>query len=148
MIRAARIEQGKVADLWMVPALDCFGDLYTLVAASDEVVLGANYSNGVFTNPLLPLLTREQIIAQHTRAVQQRLDDFARTRDYESILSATSYVTSSVVKFQNEARHAVIVRDNTWTRYFEILAAVRAGARSMPTLDGLLAELPVLTWPN
>ena len=90
----------------------------------------------------------EQIVAQYTAAVQKHLDDFARTRDYDSILSAATYATSTVPKFAAEGQYAVEARDATWAKCYEVLAAVEAGSSPMPTLDELLAELPVLTWPN
>lgn len=90
----------------------------------------------------------EQIIAQYTAAVQKHLDDFARTRGYDGILSAATYATSTVPKFKAEGQYAVEARDATWAKCYEVLAAVEAGSRPMPTLDELLAELPVLTWPN
>ena len=90
----------------------------------------------------------EQIVAQYTAAVQKRLDDFARTRGYDGILSAATYATSTVPKFAAEGQYAVEARDATWAKCYEVLAAVEAGSSPMPTLDELLAELPVLTWPN
>ncbi len=95
-----------------------------------------------------PPPTPEQIIAQYTDGVQQHLDTFARTRNYDGILSAATYATSQVPKFKTEGQYAVEARDATWAKCYEILAAVEAGSRPMPTLDELLAELPVLTWPN
>lgn len=95
-----------------------------------------------------PPPTPEQIIAQYTAGVQQHLDTFARTRSYDGILSAATYATSQVPKFKAEGQYAVEARDSTWAKCYEILAAVEAGSRPMPTLDELLAELPVLTWPN
>lgn len=95
-----------------------------------------------------PPPTAEQIIAQYTAGVQKRLDDFARARNYDGILSAATYATSQVPKFKAEGQYAVEARDTTWAKCYEILAAVETGSRPMPTLDELLAELPVLTWPN
>ena len=95
-----------------------------------------------------PPPTTEQIIAKHTAAVQKHLDDFARTRNYDSILSAATYATSTNPKFAVEGQYAVEARDATWAKCYEVLAAVEAGSSPMPTLDELLAELPVLTWPN
>ena len=92
--------------------------------------------------------TPEQTIAQYTASVQQHLDTFARTRNYDGILSAATYATSVVPKFKVEGQYAVEARDNTWAKCYEILAAVEAGSRPMPTLDELLAELPVLVWPQ
>lgn len=95
-----------------------------------------------------PPPTPEQIIAQYDAAVQQRLDDFAKTRNYTNIMSAATYATSTVPKFKAEGQYAVEARDATWAKCYEVLAAVETGTRPMPTLDELLAELPVLTWPN
>lgn len=95
-----------------------------------------------------PPPTSEQIISLYTGSVQQRLDTFARTRNYDGILSAATYATSQVPKFKAEGQYAVEARDATWAKCYEVLAAVEAGSRPMPTLDELLAQLPVLTWPN
>lgn len=95
----------------------------------------------------LPKPTPEQIIAGFTAAVQQRLDDFAKTRGYDGILSAATYATSTVPTFAAEGQYAVQIRDATWAKCYEILAAVEAGTRPVPTLDELTAELPVMTWP-
>lgn len=100
--------------------------------------------------PLLqdpPPPTPEQIVAQYTAAVQQRLDDFAKTRGYDGILSAATYATSTVLKFAAEGQYAVQIRDATWAKCYEILAAVQAGERQIPTEAELLAELPTLAWP-
>ena len=90
----------------------------------------------------------EEIIAQYTAGVQKHLDDFAKTRNYDGILSASTYATSVVPKFKAEGQYAVEARDATWAKCYEILAAVEGGTRPMPTMEELIAELPVLTWPN
>jgi hypothetical protein len=95
-----------------------------------------------------PPPTAEQIIAGFTAGVQQHLDTFARTRDYDGILSAATYATSAVPKFKTEGQYAVEARDATWAKCYEVLDAVQSGQRPMPTLEELIAELPVLTWPN
>ena len=94
------------------------------------------------------VLTPAQIDASFTASIQQRLDDFARTRNYDNILSACTYATSTVAKFKAEGQYAVEARDATWTKCYEVLAAVEGGTRPMPTMEELIAELPVLTWPN
>ena len=87
-------------------------------------------------------------LAGYIAEIQKRLDDFARTRNYDGILSAATYATSTVPKFKAEGQYAVEARDATWAKCYEILAAVEGGTRPMPTLEELIAELPVLTWPN
>lgn len=95
-----------------------------------------------------PPPTPEQIIVLYTAGMQKHLDDFARTRNYDGILNAATYATSTVPKFAAEGQYAVEARDATWAKCYEILAAVEDGTRPMPTLEELIAELPVLTWPN
>lgn len=95
-----------------------------------------------------PPPTTEQIIAQYTAGVQKHLDDFAKARNYDGILSAATYATSTVPKFAAEGQYAVEARDATWAKCYEILAAVEGGTRPMPTMEELIAEFPVLTWPN
>lgn len=92
-------------------------------------------------------MTEAEIVAACARAVQQRLDDFAKTRNYDGILSASTYASSAVPQFAAEGQYCVGARDATWAKCYEVLAAVQAGTRTMPTLDELLAELPALAWP-
>jgi hypothetical protein len=81
-------------------------------------------------------------------AIQARLDEFARTRGYDDILSAATYATDPDPQYSCEGQYAVTARSATWRKWFEILAEVAAGQRPMPTVDEALAELPVLEWPS
>jgi hypothetical protein len=93
-------------------------------------------------------LTPEQIVAQYTAAVQKRLDDFARTRGYDGILSAATYAASTVPKFKAEGQYAVEARDATWVKLYQILAEVEAGTRPAPSgYADIEPELPILEWP-
>lgn len=83
-----------------------------------------------------------------TTTTQARLDDFAKTRNYDGILSACTYASSSVLKFATEGQYCVDSRDATWATLYTIMGQVQAGQRPMPTLDEILGELPVLTWPS
>lgn len=88
-------------------------------------------------------------VAEFTTAIQERLDGFARTRNYDSILSACTYATSAVAKFKTEGQACVNLRDATWAAAYDILAKVQAGKRTMPaTLADIEADLPALEWPQ
>lgn len=90
----------------------------------------------------------EYIIAHTTRRVQQRLDVFAQTRNYDGILSAATYATSTVPKFASEGQYAVVARDATWAALYAMMGAVQDGQRAMPTSYAEVeAELPALEWP-
>ena len=87
---------------------------------------------------------QEQIVA----ATQQRLDDFAKTRNYDGILSACTYATSTVPNFKTEGQYCVEARDQTWAKLYEIMDEVQSGVRPPPTgYDDIEPELPVLEWP-
>lgn len=95
-----------------------------------------------------PAPTAAQIEAAFTAAIQQRLDDFARTRNYDSILSACTYATSTVPKFKAEGQACVNLRDATWAAAYTILADVQAGDRPMPaSIADIEADLPAAVWP-
>lgn len=98
--------------------------------------------------PPQPEPTIEELQQQFTDAIQGYLDDFARTRNYDNILSAATYATSTVPKFRAEGQYAVEARDEVWATGYEILDAVIAGRRSIPGLEEVLSELPRLAWPE
>ena len=104
--------------------------------------------------------TAEQIAAEQAaaaqalqagivQATQQRLDDFARTRNYDGILSLCTYATSSVPKFAAEGQYGVEARDATWAKLYAVLAEVEGGTRPMPSgYSDIEGELPALVWPT
>ena len=82
-------------------------------------------------------------------ATQLKLDAFAKSRNYDGILSACTYATSGVPKFQTEGQHAVNCRDATWAKLYEILDEVTLGNRPIPSdFIEIESELPVLEWPE
>ena len=79
---------------------------------------------------------------------QKRLDDFARTRNYDGILSLCTYATSVIPKFKLEGQYGVEVRDATWAKLYTILTEVEAGVRPVPgSFSDIEPELPALAWP-
>jgi hypothetical protein len=99
--------------------------------------------------PAPPPPTPEQIQAAFTAQIQARLDDFAQTRNYDGILSACTYATSSVAKFAAEGQYCVEARDATWAAAYAILDAVLAGERPMPgSIADIAGDLPALSWPS
>lgn len=120
----------------------------TLVSCDDTVKTGWTYENGVFSPPVSPPPTLEEQQAAFTAAVQTYLDSFARTRNYDGIMSAATYATSTVPKFKAEGQYAVEARDAVWAKGYEILDEVLSGQRPMPTIEEVIAELPPLAWPE
>lgn len=88
---------------------------------------------------------QEKVVA----ATQKRLDDFARTRNYDGILSACTYATSTVPKFAAEGQYAVQARDATLAALYALLDEVQAGQRPVPqSFDDVAPLLPELEWPQ
>jgi hypothetical protein len=104
-------------------------------------------------------LTPEEVAANQAAAAQalqdsivsqtqDRLDNFARTRNYDGILSLCTYATSAVPKFQAEGQYGVNARDNTWATLYQILGEVQAGTRPIPSgFADIEPDLPALEWP-
>lgn len=87
---------------------------------------------------------RKEVVA----ATQYRLDQFAATRNYDSILSASTYSASTVESFRAEGLYAVSARDATWAKLYQIMADVQSGSRLLPaSYYEIEGELPVLEWP-
>jgi len=75
-------------------------------------------------------------------AIQNLLDTTAQSLRYDNIMSARSY-TGYVNPFQTEAQTLAVWAANCWVKAGQIEADVVAGPRAMPTVDEVLAELPV-----
>ena len=110
------------------------------------------YINGQFVRkvrPVPPSKSPEEIQKEVTEGTQLRLDTFARTRNYDGILSACTYATSSIPKFQAEGQYCVNARDNTWAALYSILAEVQEGTRPIPSsYADIEGDLPILIWPE
>ena len=80
-------------------------------------------------------------------AVQAHMDAECVEHTYDGILSLCTYATSAVPKFSTEAQAGINWRDACWAYTYLQLDEVKAGNRTAPTVDELLAELPAMVWP-
>lgn len=90
--------------------------------------------------------TEEEIQKMLTDGVQAYMDETAQTRGYDNIHTACSYANSTDEIFKAEGTACLAWRDQVWRKCYDILAEVKAGERPVPTLDEVIAELPVLDW--
>lgn len=88
--------------------------------------------------------TPEEMQAMLTAKVQKYLDTTAQKLGYDSCLSVCSYADTGVAKFDEEGAAFRKWRSAVWAKGYEIVAAVRAGTRSVPTEAELFAELPAI----
>ena len=118
------------------------------IEAPDEVTFGWYLKDGEWIAPAAPERTPEEIHDAIVQQTQQRLDDFAKTRGYDGILSLCTYATSTVPKFASEGQYGVTARDDTWAQLYAIMAEVEAGIRPMPeSFADVEPGLPKLEWP-
>jgi hypothetical protein len=86
--------------------------------------------------------------AAMTSIMQAYLDESAKARGYDGILSLCSYYGSANPQFNTEALAGLAFRDAVWAYGYQVLADVEAGQRTIPAAEELLAELPVIVWPE
>lgn len=98
-------------------------------------------------------VTEESLRQAAVDAVQQTLDNKARTRGYDGILSLCTYAVSSNPKFAAEGQAGVAWRDAAWTALYTYQSQVAAATLPAPTthdeaMVAALARLPGMSWPD
>jgi hypothetical protein len=74
------------------------------------------------------------------------LDQAVSVKQYDSILSATSWTLSNITTYKSEADAAIAYRDSIWSLFYGMVQAVQAGTQAVPTVGEFFASLPPL-WP-
>ena len=87
-------------------------------------------------------------IKNYINVVQAVMDFVAQEKGYDNIFTACTYATSTSERFAAEGQACVTYRDQVWTTCYGILAQVQAGTLPAPTIDALVAALPVMVWPS
>jgi hypothetical protein len=140
-MQAAIIQNGIVTNLIVVDSLDILPGLIDGTGAT----IGDGWDGTTFFK--IPAPTPAPVEADYVNAVQTLLDTTAQTRHYDNILSACTYVGSTVQKFSDEGTACRNWRDAVWAKCYDILAQVEAGTLAQPTVAELLAMLPTIAWP-
>lgn len=79
-------------------------------------------------------------------AFDAHLDNVAQTKGYDNRISIGTYATSTNTIYVAEAQAFIQWRDAALASMFGQLAAVEAGGVA-PTVEKLIAALPVIKWP-
>jgi hypothetical protein len=99
-------------------------------------------------------LTQQEQIAFATarlqaigQAISPFLDASVGRKQYDSIISATSWNLSNITIYKQESEEATAYRDQVWLDFGNLVSGVQAGNTPLPTVQGWLASLPPL-WAN
>lgn len=91
--------------------------------------------------------TEEEIQAQLEQGIEAWMNTVVAERHYNSIDTCIArYTDSSNPKYAQEAKAVKDWNTAIWDKCWDILAEVKAGTRPIPTLEEVIAELPVLVW--
>lgn len=91
---------------------------------------------------LNPPLTENEILISYEQAIQQHLDDKAKELRYDNINSIAKYLGYEN-PFKLECEKLGLWCANCWVVAAQIEADVLAGTRTAPTIEEVIAELPV-----
>jgi len=81
-------------------------------------------------------------------AIKTLLDETARSRGYDDIISLCSYAVSENPAYRAEALAAIAWRDAVSACMVEIIDGIKSKNRSAPTRAAFLAALPTINWPK
>lgn len=98
-----------------------------------------------------PPPTLEAVLAGFENNIQSRLDTFARTLTYDSMMSACTYATSTIPMYRIEGQYCVDARDATWAKAYELMQAIQPRVQAggaIPSWEDIEAQLPPLVWPE
>lgn len=117
----------------------------------EEMEVEEAYDGNWYVKGYAPAQPLEEVKAEIqkrlTDGVQNWMDSKVQERNYDNVHTCVgTYLYSPVDKFRLEAE---AVRDwvsYVWQACYAILAQVEAGERDIPTLEEVIAELPVLEW--
>lgn len=116
-----------------------------------HMAAGGDEDNGM---PDLYISGVDPVVIAHVldlvkKRVSDKLSEFAKTRDYDDIVSLASYATSTVPKFSAEGQRGVAFRDACFAALYgyqnEMIAGTKYVPKSAAEID---ANLPALTWED
>jgi len=90
--------------------------------------------------------TEEELQNEYTKAMEDLMDTKAKSKGYDTRYTAALRTNSTVSKFKAEGQAYMEWMDNCYEIGYQILADVKAGTRTLPSIDNFLAELPELVW--
>lgn len=89
----------------------------------------------------------DRVIYLVKKEVQNRLDAFAREKQFDDIKSLITYKDSTIPEWASQATIAITKRDQTWSALYTYLDNIINGTVNIPlTEEEIYNVLPSLTW--
>lgn len=143
-----KVKNGKVMALYSVHPQSLstvLNKIHTSAASTEPGAQQQSQVPVVFAE--IPVAAVQRVFELTRELVQARLDAFAAEKNYDGILSAVGYATSSNSVFAAEGQRAADVRDASWQALYLYFDEVQAGTKPVPkTLVEIEAVLPTLVW--
>lgn len=81
--------------------------------------------------------------------VARKLDEFAKTRGYDNIISCASYANSTNLSYKQEAEYCIQLRDQVWAIINDWINKVDNYEIEMPkSMEQIYKKLPEFNWPQ
>ena len=136
------IENGIIVNTIVVESLDFMPGL----VEATEGGIGWSDADGVFTPPVVPAPTQEEIALAMERAIDAHIDSVAQAKGYDSRITATLRAGYSN-PWQAEGIAFGQWMDSVYAYCQQVQVDALAGNRTIPTIEELIAELPEMVWP-
>ena len=88
-------------------------------------------------------LLMEAYTKEFEKAIQVHINNVVRTKGYDNENSIAKYLVDTN-PFYEECKAISVWIGNVWIKTHEIQREVTEGTRAIPTVDEVIAELPVL----
>jgi hypothetical protein len=93
-----------------------------------------------------PQPTIEEQLKHLSSVVRMHMHTKVQEKDYDNIISACSYISSTNDQFREEAQKCIEWRDNVWEMFHAITQDVHSRLIEVPTEEDLIKMLPELIW--
>ncbi len=145
-MKYAIVENGIVVNA--VVASSEFAQQQGWIELKDNAAIGWSYDGSNFAPPEVKTKTLDEVKKEFPSFVQRRLDNFARTRDYDDIKSASAYAGCGVEKFNIEGAYCRDIMAQTWDVFYRLIEEIEVGTRQLPiSFNDMELLLPELVWP-
>lgn len=147
MIKYARVmdEKTKSCEVGLGTNTDFYKSIGMEEMEVEQAYDGNWYVKGYA--PIEPPKSEKEIQEELERGIEAWMNTIVAERDYDSIDTCIArYTDSPNPKYAQEAKAVKDWNTLVWDKCWDILKEVKEGKRDIPTLEEVIAELPILVW--